>query len=178
MFALISTPPKVDRLGTSRYPWTTVSIFPTFILGLLFILKFGDLLEQKALPLTNSLALSLLADTQGGGHHPRFSRASTSGVEFHDMHLDDGSLGGTVFGLHNGCLSRNGLHISVDTDNNTSCQIGLKLKNDTGEGLLRVYSNYHSFHVPTWLQFGEQDVYLYLSQRASAAEEGWRHNYI
>jgi hypothetical protein len=49
----------------------------------------------------------------------------------------------------------------------------VKLKNDK-ERLLRVYSNYHSFHVPTWLQFGEQkDVYLYLSQCASAAEEGW-----
>ena len=40
--------------------------------------------------------------------------------------------------------------------------------------LLRIFSTNHVFENPTWLQFGEKkNVYLYLSQRATAAEEGW-----
>ena len=42
------------------------------------------------------------------------------------------------------------------------------------ERMLRVFSLDHTHDQPTWMQFGKAtNVYLYLSQRASAAEEGW-----
>jgi hypothetical protein len=80
-----------------------------------------------------------------------------------------------VFALHNQCLSAEWLaSYLVDTDNNFFMDDRrAKLLNDK-DRLLRVFSNYHTFQQPTWLQFGEKkNVYLYLSQRASAAEEGW-----
>jgi hypothetical protein len=128
--------------------------------------------------------LDKLAGVEPSGSYPEveaiildgFSRASTAGIESHDMFLADGStLGGTVFALHNQCLSAEWLaSYLVDTDNNFFMDDRrAKLQNDK-DRLLRVFSNYHTFQQPTWLQFGEKkNVYLYLSQRASAAEEGW-----
>jgi hypothetical protein len=42
------------------------------------------------------------------------------------------------------------------------------------ERLLRIVAANHTYNEPTWLQFGEaKSVHLYLSQRASVAEESW-----
>jgi hypothetical protein len=137
-----------------------------------------SLLDEK------STTLDKLAGVDPSGYYPEveaivrdgFDRASTSGIESHDMFLADGlTLGGTVLALHNECLSAEWLaSYLVDTDNNFFMDDRrAKLQNDK-DRLLRVFSNYHSFQQPTWLLFGEtKNVYLYLSQRASVAEEGW-----
>jgi hypothetical protein len=92
-----------------------------------------------------------------------------------DLQLSDGTLGGTVFAMHNGMLSAEWLAAYlVDTDNNLFMDdVRAKTLNDK-ERRLRIFSMDHTFEKPSWLQFGvKKNVYLYLSQKASAAEEGW-----
>ena len=104
-----------------------------------------------------------------------YSRSINSGMESKDLPLPDGTLGGTVFAMHNGMLSAQWVaSYLVDTDNNFFMDdVRAKAMNDK-ERMLRVFSTDHTHHKPTWLQFGDAaSVHLYLSQRASAAEEGW-----
>jgi hypothetical protein len=127
-----------------------------------------ELLKQQG------TTLDKLARVEPSGRYPEveaivrdgFSRASTSGIESHDMKLKDGTLGGTVFGMHNGCLSAEWLaSYLVDTDNNYFMQDRrAKLQNDK-ERLLRIYSNYHSFDFPTWLQFGEKKMCIFICHK-------------
>ena len=92
-----------------------------------------------------------------------------------DLLLPDGTLGGTVFALHNGYLSAEWVAAYlVDTDNNIFMDdVRAKLSNGK-ERKLRICSIHHTFEDPTWVQFGDtKNVYLFLSQRASTAEAGW-----
>jgi hypothetical protein len=104
-----------------------------------------------------------------------YSRATKQGMEKADLKLSDGTLGGTVFAMHNGMLSAQWVaSYLVDTDNNFFMEdVRAKIMN-AKERMLRIFSTDHTFHNPTWLQFGSHEkIYLYLSQRASTAEEGW-----
>jgi hypothetical protein len=104
-----------------------------------------------------------------------YCRANNTGMESADLPLEDGTLGGTVFAMHNGMLSAEWVaSYLVDTDNNAFMKDHRAEKQSNKSRLLRVYSTNHSHGEPNWLQFGETSgVYLFLSQRASAAEEGW-----
>lgn len=104
-----------------------------------------------------------------------YARSTQEGMENQDLPLPDGTLGGTVFAMHNGLLSAQWVaSYLVDTDNNFFMEdVRAKAMNDK-ERMLRVFSVDHTHDKPTWMQFGEAtNVYLYLSQRASTAEEGW-----
>jgi hypothetical protein len=101
--------------------------------------------------------------------------ATKCGMEWHDLPLPDKTLGGTVFAMHNGMLSAQWIaSYLVDTDNNFFMKdVRAKLLNEK-ERMLRVFSIDHTHDKPSWMQFGEKKkIFLYLSQRASAAEEGW-----
>jgi hypothetical protein len=86
-----------------------------------------------------------------------------------------GVWGGTVFALHNGFLSAKWVAAYlVDTDNNLFMDDARAFSLNSKERKLRIFLIAHTFDQPSWLQFGEKrNVYLYLSQKASAAEEGW-----
>jgi hypothetical protein len=98
------------------------------------------------------------------------------GLESKDVLLQDGSLGGSIFAMHNsGFVSAEWLAAYVvDTDNNYFMTDVRALAMHGKERLLRIFSSNHTYNDPTWLQFGEtKSVHLYLSQRASVAEESW-----
>jgi hypothetical protein len=105
-----------------------------------------------------------------------FAGAKLQGMKSLDLLLDDGSIGGTVIAMHNeGFLSPEWIAAYlVDTDqNHFMVDERAQIKNNK-ERYLRIFSVDHDFENPTWMQFGKtNNVYLYLSQRASAAEESW-----
>jgi hypothetical protein len=158
-----------DSLDINSIYLKTCSEFPTYL---------KELLASKA------TTLDKLAGVKPSTEYPEvtaiveegYARASTTGVESHDMFSPDGStLAGTVFAMHNGCLSAEWVAAYlVDTDNNMfMTDMKAKLGNDK-DRLMRIYSVHHTFDDPTWIQYGEtKNVYMFLSQRASAAEEGW-----
>jgi hypothetical protein len=143
--------------------------------------RFPKYLEE--LLLRKKTTLDKLAGVSPASRYPDveaivqdgFSRAAQRRMESKDLHLDDGSLGGTVFALHNGYLSAEWVAAYlVDTDNNLFMDDARASSLNSKERKLRIFSIAHTFDQPTWLQFGEKrNVYLYLSQKASAAEEGW-----
>jgi hypothetical protein len=105
-----------------------------------------------------------------------FRGAKQKGMESKDLHLEDGTLGGTVIAMHNeGFLSAEWLAAYlVDTDQNHFMVDERAKQKNSKERYLRIFSATHDFENPTWMQFGKsKGVYLYMSQRASAAEEGW-----
>ena len=106
--------------------------------------------------------------------HQGFARAEKR-FDKSDLLLPNGTLGGTVFALHNGYLSAEWVAgYLVDTDNNIFMDDARAKSTNAKERKLRIFSIDHTFDDPTWVQFGEtKNVYLYLSQRASAAETGW-----
>jgi hypothetical protein len=105
-----------------------------------------------------------------------FSRATQSGMESVDLLLEDGTLGGTVIAMHNeGFLSPEWIAAYlVDTDNNHFMVDKRSEKANNKDRRLRIFSPLHQFKVPIWMQFGrKKNVYLFMSDKASAAEEGW-----
>jgi hypothetical protein len=105
-----------------------------------------------------------------------FAGAKLKGMHSLDLKLDDGSTGGTVIAMHNeGFLSAEWIAAYlVDTDQNHFMVDERALKKNNKERCLRIFSLDHDFANPTWMQFGKKSgVYLYLSQRASAAEQSW-----
>ena len=135
------------------------------------LLEKGSTLDQLAgvFPLRRHPEVELIV-------RDAFSRAEWSGLESKDMFLQDGSLGGTVFAMHNSrFVSVEWLStFLVDTDNNYFMTDVRARDMNEKERLLRIFSAEHTFNEPTWLQFGEsKSPHLYLSQRASVAEESW-----
>ena len=105
-----------------------------------------------------------------------FEGAKLKGMESIDLKREDGTLGGTVLAMHNeGFLSIEWIAAYlVDTDQNHFMVDERARTRNNKERYLRVFSAIHDFKNPTWLQFGKKNgVYLYLSERATAAEEGW-----
>ena len=105
-----------------------------------------------------------------------FKEAKLKGIHSLDLQLEDGTLGGTVIAMHNeGFLSVEWIAAYlVDTDQNHFMVDERAQKKNNKQRCLRIFSAVHDFENPTWMQFGKKKgVYLYLSQRASAAEEGW-----
>ena len=105
-----------------------------------------------------------------------FEGVKLKGMESIDLKREDGTLGGTVLAMHNeGFLSIEWIAAYlVDTDQNHFMVDERARSRNNKERYLRIFSSIHVFKKPTWLQFGKKNgVYLYLSERATAAEEGW-----
>ena len=105
-----------------------------------------------------------------------FASAKLKGMQSLDLKLDDGTVGGTVISMHNeGFLSVEWIaNYLVDLDQNPFMLDDRAMKKNNKERYLRIFSSNHDFENPTWMQFGKKSgVYLYLSQRASAAEQSW-----
>ena len=105
-----------------------------------------------------------------------FEGAKLKGIHSIDLLHEDGSLGGSVISMHNaGFLSVEWLAAYlVDADQNHFMVDERALLKNNKERYLRIFAEDHDFDNPTWMQFGKtKGVYLYLSQRASAAEAGW-----
>jgi hypothetical protein len=85
---------------------------------------------------------------------------------------DNKEVGGTVVALHQYISPKFLAYYTVDHD--ASCAY---MKDERSrhkkDRKIRVASLDHIDTKPIWLQFGDTDVYLYLSQKASAAEEKW-----
>jgi hypothetical protein len=144
--------------------------------------EFKDLLEN--LLVETGKTFDELAGVKPSQRYPHvealvrdgFERSTQKGMESVDLHLEDGSLGGTVLAMHNeGFFSVEWIAAYlVDTDQNHFMVDDRALKKKNKERFLRIFSVHHNYSNPTWMQFGKKSgVYLYLSQRASAAEEGW-----
>ena len=103
------------------------------------------------------------------------SRGQQHGLQACDMKLADGSLGGTVFAIHNAHYSVEWIaSYLVDTDNNVFMEDVRATALHNKNRLLRIFSNNHSVEHPSWIQFGgKSHPFIYLSRRASAAEEGF-----
>jgi hypothetical protein len=96
-----------------------------------------------------------------------FARAELKGMEAKDLFLKDGSLGGTIFALHNeGFVSVEWLAAYLVDTNNNYFMSDVRAKKQNGKDrLLQIFSKNDDLEEPTWLQFGEKkNVYLYLSQ--------------
>lgn len=106
-----------------------------------------------------------------------FARAKKHGMESHNLFMDNdkSKLGGTVFAFHNCHYSPEWIaNYLVETDNNCFMADKRAQTLSDKERLLRIFSAIHQFDDPSWIQFGEhKNVYLYLSQAASTAEQGW-----
>jgi hypothetical protein len=158
-----------DSFDSKKFYLECCSEFPTYL---------EDLLMQKRTTLDKLAGLKEPTNRHYDVEamvEDAYSRATKKGMEKADLELSDGSLGGTVFAMHNGMLSAQWVaSYLVDTDNNLFMEdVRAKIMN-AKERMLRIFSTDHTFHNPTWLQFGSQEkIYLYLSQRASTAEEGW-----
>jgi hypothetical protein len=103
------------------------------------------------------------------------ARGQKQGFESVDLKLADGSLGGTVFAIHNAHYSVAWIaaHL-VDTDNNVFMEDVRAASLSEKERLPRVFSTYHTEQEPSWMQFGDKaSVFLCLSRLASAAEQGF-----
>jgi hypothetical protein len=158
-----------DSFDSKKFYLECCSEFPTYL---------EDLLIQKRTTLDKLAGLKEPTNRHYDVEamvEDAFSRATKKGMEKADLKLSDGSLGGTVFAMHNGMLSAQWVaSYLVDTDNNFFMEdVRAKIMN-AKERMLRIFSTDHTFKNPTWLQFGSKEkIYLYLSQRASTAEEGW-----
>ncbi len=127
--------------------------------------------------------LDELAGVEVGNPHPeaekRFQamcdQAPPRHVEGIDLKLgkSNSEIGGTVLAPHQ-CLSPRFLACcTVDHDSMCSYMKDERSQHKK-ERKIRVASIDHVDTKPTWLQFGEtSNIYLYLSQKASAAEEKW-----
>ena len=104
------------------------------------------------------------------------SRGKKHGFESKDLKLADGSLGGTVFAIHNAHYSVKWIAAYlVDTDNNLFMEDVRAASLANKERLLRIFSTYHTSDQPAWIQFGGKmaNPFVYLSRLASAAEQGF-----
>ena len=103
------------------------------------------------------------------------SRGKQHGIQACDMKLADGSLGGTVFAIHNAHYSVEWIaSYLVDTDNNVFMEDVRATAFNKKKRLLRIFSKNHSAEHPSWIQFGgKSHPFIYLSRCASAAEQGF-----
>ncbi len=104
------------------------------------------------------------------------SRGQKHGFESKDLKLADGSLGGTIFAIHNAHYSVEWIAAYlVDTDNNLFMEDVRAASLSHKERLLRIFSTYHTSDQPSWIQFGGKmaNPFIYLSRLASAAEQGF-----
>ncbi len=125
---------------------------------------FPNILQEHLLEKNSTL--DKLAGVFPSRHHPEveaivrdaFSRAELKGLESKDMLLADGSLGGTVFAMHNsGFVSVEWLAAYlVDTDNNYFMTDVRALAMNGKERLLRIFSTNHTYNDPHCLHFGEK----------------------
>jgi hypothetical protein len=111
-----------------------------------------------------------------------YDQAPARHVDKHDLLLgkDNPEIGGTVLALHQFISPLFLAHYTMDHD--ACCSYMMDERSSQKKNRkIRVASLDHVDTLPTWLQFGETtDVYLYLSQKASAAEEKWLQivNYV
>ena len=143
--------------------------------------EFPDRLEK--LLQASGKTLDQLAGVEVAHRYPKvealvreaLSRGKKHGTESKDLKLEDGSLGGTVFAIHNAHHSVEWIAAYlVDTDNNVFMEDVRAASLAEKERLLRIFSTYHSQDHPSWVQFGNsKDVFVYLSRLASAAEQGF-----
>jgi hypothetical protein len=85
----------------------------------------------------------------------------------------DAGIGGTVVGFHQLFSPQFLAYFSVDHDVSCKYMTDIRTSNKKHRKI-RISSTQHTATNPIWLQFGEgKDVVLYLSQKASAAEEAW-----
>jgi hypothetical protein len=94
-------------------------------------------------------------------------------VELKKNSKSDSGVGGTVVGFHQLFSAEFLAYFSVDHD--VSCKYMTDIRtNNKKHRKIRISSTQHTATNPIWLQFGDtKDVVLYLSQKASAAEEAW-----
>jgi hypothetical protein len=126
--------------------------------------------------------LDELAGVDVGHSHPEvearfqkmYEQAPARHVEGHNLFMgkDGVKVGGTVLALHQYLSPAFLAYFVVDLD--ASCAYMKEERSGhKKDRIIRVASMDHVDTKPTWLQFGDSNVYLYLSQRASAAEEKW-----
>jgi hypothetical protein len=103
------------------------------------------------------------------------SRGRMTGFESVDLKHVDGSLGGTVFAIHNAHYSVEWIaSYLVDADNNYFMEDVRAAVLVEKQRLLRIFSSCHTDNEPGWIQFGDKaHVFIYLSRLASAAEQGF-----
>lgn len=105
-----------------------------------------------------------------------YSQSPERRVEGIDLRLSEHSpkIGGTVLALHQYISPSFLAYYTVDHDASCSYMQDERSTTHKKERKIRVASMDHVDTKPTWLQFGDtKDVYLYLSQKASTAEEKW-----
>ena len=104
-----------------------------------------------------------------------YDQAPARHIDGHDLKLgkDTCEIGGTVVAIHQYVSPSFLAYYTVDHD--ASCAYMRDERSSRKKNRkIRVASVDHVDTKPIWLQFGEtNDVYLYLSQKASAAEEKW-----
>ena len=104
-----------------------------------------------------------------------YDQAPPRHVDGHDLKLGEhtSEIGGTVVALHQYISPSFLAYYTVDHD--ASCAYMTDERSShKKERKIRVASPDHVDTKPVWLQFGDTaDVYLYLSQKASVAEEKW-----
>jgi hypothetical protein len=143
--------------------------------------KFPNHLES-VLALENK-TLDQLAGVEVATRYPQvesqireaLSRGQKEGFESKDLKLADGSLGGTVFAIHNDHYSVEWLAAYlVDSDNQLFLEDVRAGSLSEKERRLRIFSIIHTEDHPSWIQFGDKgSVYLYFSRLASSAEQSW-----
>ena len=130
-----------------------------------------------------SLYLDELAGVEVGNPYPEvekrfqamYDQAPPRHVEGIDLKLgkSNSEIGGTVLALHQYLSPRFLAFYTVDHDSMCSYMKDERSQHKK-ERKIRVASIDHVDTKPTWLQFGDtSNIYLYLSQKASAAEEKW-----
>lgn len=177
-----SHPPYKFFSQASGFLWQQVD--DTFDVNQVYLevcASFPKLLEQ--LLVDKGQTLDQLAGVSVARRYPKvealvrdaLSRGQKHGIESTDLKLADGSLGGTVFAIHNAHYSPEWIAAYlVDTDNNVFMEDVRAGALFAKERLLRIFSTNHTHEVPSWIQFGDKgSVYLYFSRLASAAEQSW-----
>ena len=149
----------------------------------LYLKACSDFPEHLADLLGSQLYLDELAGVEVSHSYPEvekrfqllYGKAPPRTVQGVDLQLgkDNVEIGGTVVALHQYLSPKFLAYYTVDHD--ASCSYMRDERSEhKKERKIRVASMDHVDTKPTWLQFGDSvDVYLYLSQKASAAEEKW-----
>ena len=149
----------------------------------LYLKACSDFPEHLADLLGSELYLDELAGVEVSHSYPEveqrfqllYEKAPPRSVQGVDLQLgkDNVEIGGTVVALHQYLSPKFLAYYTVDHD--ASCSYMRDERSEhKKERKIRVASMDHVDTKPTWLQFGDSvDVYLYLSQKASAAEEKW-----
>ena len=149
----------------------------------LYLKACSDFPDHLADLLGSDLYLDELAGVEVSHSYPEvekrfeklYEKAPPRRVQGVDLQLgkENVEIGGTVVALHQYLSPKFLAYYTVDHD--ASCSYMRDERSEhKKERKIRVASMDHVDTKPTWLQFGDSvDVYLYLSQKASAAEEKW-----